>query len=76
MSAPTPEEQVEEFAASIGAEAPYRDLSAYQPIELFHTPESLEALQKQADTYSGSERMIANLFIALTWNCICKQLNG
>lgn len=74
MSAPTLEEQVEEFAADIGAQAPYQDRPTLQKMPLFNTPDSVEALQEYiASLTNADERIVAITVMGLTWN-ICAEI--
>lgn len=75
MSAPTPEERVEELAAELGAAAPYQDREVFlTPMGLFATPESVSDLEQYVTSIpNGGERVIAVTVMGMTWN-LCAKL--
>lgn len=46
-----------------------------QPIDLFATPESVESLQDYISRFSGSDAIIANTIMCMTWNLCAKLTN-
>ncbi len=75
VSTPSPEEQVEELAAELGASAPYQEREVFlTPMGMFATPESVSALESYVTSIpNDGERTIAITVMGMTWN-LCAKL--
>ena len=46
-----------------------------KPNNLFYTPETLEELEQRLQSLHSSERMVAMIFMGMTWN-LCAKLTS
>lgn len=47
-----------------------------EPMGLFATPASVEALEHYVSQFSGSEAVVAMTVMGMTWNLCAKLVNG
>ncbi len=46
-----------------------------EPLGMFSTPSSVEALTEQLNRYSGQERIVALTAMGMTWNLLASLVN-